>query len=80
MAHDNGDKTVWLALRIPVRPGDQLQIIGVFDSRAGAIEACRYAHDCIGPLTVNEAVSVDEEQDWPGAFYPLASVDPAEGD
>jgi len=46
-------------------------IRGILDDRDKAIEACCHPTDFVAPMILNEVLSDEQEDDWPGIFYPF---------
>jgi len=49
-------------------------ILGVFDTEAGARAACTKPYHFIGPLEMNVRLP-DETLEWPGSFYPKVTME-----
>lgn len=58
---------LWLAGRY--NRNFQIEIIGIFDTEQGAVDACVYTTDFIGPLMLNKRYSTRSRK-WTGAYFP----------
>jgi len=67
--------TVWLAVDVLSEDGRTFEVLGVFDTEAGADAACTKWNHAMFPLTLNERLS-DESVVAPGVRYPLSEERP----
>jgi hypothetical protein len=54
-------------------------IIGVFNTKRAAVDACTTDNHFVGPMMLNERLP-DEPEPWQGAFYPLRPWAPPVGE
>lgn len=54
--------------------GEPWGFVGVFDTEAAAVAACKDERYFVGPATLNVASPVEKEE-WPGCYAPLLKVE-----
>jgi hypothetical protein len=63
--------TLWIVCDVKSGDGRMFEIVGVFDTEAGADAACTAFNFCYFPVLLNEHLS-DESHIAPGVRYPRA--------
>ena len=52
------------------------QVMGVYTTESQAVACCKDEFDWIGPVTLNQPMSWDNE--WPGVWFPAVQARPGE--
>lgn len=66
--------TAWIVMRM----SETVEVMGVFSTEKLAVEACTKWFDCVCPIELDKRAP-EETTEWPGAYYPIALMEPYEG-
>ena len=61
--------TLWIVCDVKTEDGRSFDVLGVFDTQAGADSACTARNHCYFPVVLNERLP-DESFIAPGCVYP----------
>lgn len=66
-------ETVWIVGKLDPDVDGPWEVMGVYDSEANAVAACKDWRYFVGPQDMN-VPAPDERTAWPGCYYPITQV------